>query len=667
MQSCHSFFSFQRSNTVFNYRMARKHDCQQCGATFSKLSELLKHQRLLKHRNKYECNECGKLFYSASNRDRHQQSHNDANHYQCSLCQRVFSRIDNLRRHHAIRHTQKGAGDTEGTTLRMDDLKKNPKKYYTMTKGLERKRRKYNSINTIYKVKIKEIKVEEVSQILQVLGIIFTSMLETMTSTVQQDDLVRVAIHSRDLDFPIQLPFMKKHELTVNLILTEIERVLQSYEEFVLDGTLDIDFFHVKIPSGSGRVIGYANTNHFVKNKRSILQIKNKDNMCCARALVTARARIEEDDRWNSIRQGRKIQERLALELHELADVPVQDCGIEEVKQFQIAMPDYQIFVVSAEHLNAIVYSGPEKEKQIFLFYHDSHFDIITSMPAFLNRSYFCRSCLKGYNTKEEHACNNSCFSCHKIHPAPETGRQLYCKKCNIYFRGEECFALHLKVTDKGNSTCKQYYRCLECGIKINRKLHSKEHHCGEVYCRNCKDFFPPDHQCYMLPVSHSKDDIDSSSSDGHNTGKKDSFDDQEECKIYIYFDFECTQDKVVSCKKGYQPDSETQCCVNCNTASCGSYEHEPNLCIAYKACTYCMDGDISTQSTCEKCGRHENTFSGIDTVNDFCKWLFSKENNGATTFCHNFKGYDSYPILKYLYNNGIIPKVIPNGAKTWQ
>ncbi len=31
---------------------------------------------------------------------------------------------------------------------------------------------------------------------------------------------------------------------------------------------------------------------------------------------------------------------------------------------------------------------------------------------------------------------------------------------------------------------------------------------------------------------------------------------------------------------------------------------------------------------------------------------------------CHNFQGYDSYPILQYLYKNGILPSVVPNGAK---
>jgi hypothetical protein len=43
---------------------------------------------------------------------------------------------------------------------------------------------------------------------------------------------------------------------------------------------------------------------------------------------------------------------------------------------------------------------------------------------------------------------------------------------------------------------------------------------------------------------------------------------------------------------------------------------------------------------------------------------MFSGENEGATVVAHNFKGYDSLPILEYLYQNGVKPTSIANGAK---
>jgi hypothetical protein len=41
-----------------------------------------------------------------------------------------------------------------------------------------------------------------------------------------------------------------------------------------------------------------------------------------------------------------------------------------------------------------------------------------------------------------------------------------------------------------------------------------------------------------------------------------------------------------------------------------------------------------------------------------------SGENEGVTVIAHNFKGYDTLPIQGYLYQNGVKPTIIANGAK---
>lgn len=45
---------------------------------------------------------------------------------------------------------------------------------------------------------------------------------------------------------------MERSEMTVDRILSEIERVLQSYEQFVVDKTFGIEFMHVQSSSGTG-------------------------------------------------------------------------------------------------------------------------------------------------------------------------------------------------------------------------------------------------------------------------------------------------------------------------------------------------------------------------------------------------------------------------------
>ena len=142
---------------------------------------------------------------------------------------------------------------------------------------------------------------------------------------------------------------------------------------------------------------------------------------------------------------------------------------------------------------------------------------MITSLTAFLSRIYFCTNCYKGYNTKEEHACNNVCHNCRRIHDQTEED-WINCQDCGRYFKGSTCFNLHNKTTPLGNSTCTSCYKCKNCGQTVNKRV--GYHNCGNVYCKTCKDYYPSGHQCYMLPVDYN---------------------DRQKKQTYVLFDFECT------------------------------------------------------------------------------------------------------------------------------
>ncbi|XP_052779212.1 uncharacterized protein LOC128216636 [Mya arenaria] len=181
-------------------------------------------------------------------------------------------------------------------------------------------------------------------------------------------------------------------------------------------------------------------------------------------------------------------------------------------------------------------------------------------------------------------------------------------------------------------------------------RKHKNPHVCNETYCKTCKDFVEEDHQCFMQPVEE----------DEHKTAT-----DRTKTKDtkYIYFDFECTQDQQLQCEKGYLSGVNGKC-GNCRKATCGSFEHRPNVCVVQRVCTQCLDSNLSIDSECDHCGKNELVFKGEKTTQQFCQWLFSEENVGATVICHNFKGYDSYPVLQYLHDNAILPEVITNETK---
>ena len=105
--------------------------------------------------------------------------------------------------------------------------------------------------------------------------------------------LVRLSVPCPKLDVPITIPLTMVLELNADLLLSEVERVLQSYEQFVLDESLDIEMIHVRLPKGSvGKRWHYVSLPKMISDKRWFIRIGNED-LYCARALVTAKAKLD--------------------------------------------------------------------------------------------------------------------------------------------------------------------------------------------------------------------------------------------------------------------------------------------------------------------------------------------------------------------------------------
>ena len=140
------------------------------------------------------------------------------------------------------------------------------------------------------------------------------------------------------------------------------------------------------------------------------MRIQNDDELCLARALVVARARLDQDPRYKPrVKHNRPVQTRLARELHDEADVTIDRCGIYEVKQFQAYLNDYQINIVSKELQGSLSYSGPDNEKRIYLYHH---YDVITKMPGFFARRNYCHDCENVYDHRVDHICPSGCSLC---------------------------------------------------------------------------------------------------------------------------------------------------------------------------------------------------------------------------------------------------------------
>ena len=433
---------------------------------------------------------------------------------------------------------------------------------------------------------------------------IFQHLLNDVTEGMDERDQVRFVLRSTQLNTPISIPFMPVLQLTPERVFSQVERVIQSNRDFRLNDTVTVDIIHVEAPQGSGRSKRTTlNIKEYLQKKKSVITIQNNDNLCLARALVVAIAKVENAPNYKNLtRTDRRAQEKKARELHTAANVPLGPCGIPEVELFQKYLTNYEINIVSGNHDSAIIYPAKPSTNSnvtpIYLYLHNNHYDVITSMPAFLSKCYFCHTCRQTYSNKLAHLCPGMCKSCRSYDCIVDD--PLECNECNRWFKSKACYDRHKEPVGGARSVCQGIKKCEKCGKSMEViKLNSKGHICGKK-CSTCglvlneKD----EHKCYIQKTEQTE---------------------ETQYNELLFFYFECKQE---------------------------TGKHEPNLCIVHNEA-----GD-------------EWLFQGSDTTKDFCQWLLTKEHQGCIVVAHNFQGYDGYFIQDFLNKNSIKYEVILRGAK---
>ena len=135
------------------------------------------------------------------------------------------------------------------------------------------------------------------------------------------------------------------------------------------------------------------------------------------------------------------------------------------------------------------------------MFLHDNHFDVITSMPAFVARKKYCHTCKKGYDHVRSHLCGDTCKLCY-FQNCPIVS-WTPCSDCNRIFKSQECFDRHKQNVGNAKSICLSTAKCPHCHLVFDRtRLRPDLHHCGLKRCSTCEKYVGiEDHQCYMQPV----------------------------------------------------------------------------------------------------------------------------------------------------------------------
>ena len=194
-----------------------------------------------------------------------------------------------------------------------------------------------------------------------------------------------------------------------------------------------------------------------------------------------------------------------------------------------------------------------------------------------------------------DHVCKEGCRCCHAQTACVKT-KWVQCSECRRRFVSEACYQNHIAT-----GLCKNIQACADCG----KQYHTyREHVCGMVYCKLCKEHQPEDHLCFMKPLSSNDDREDDEEDEDPRPAKR-----RKKMKVqrFIFYDFECMLvDK----------------------------QHVPNLCVIDSVCEHCMQTPMDAQ--CYYCKHEQVVFSGPDTLQQVGEWMFSGKNKGAICIAHN-------------------------------
>ena len=460
----------------------------------------------------------------------------------------------------------------------------------------------------------------------------------------------------------------------VDALLNRLSRALNSNEQFEMDDSFQMRITHVPRPpqgTGSKRRLkpGHQTLALLKPKKRSIVQIQNTDDLCCARALVTAKAKVDQHSQWYAFRDGRKIQKDQALKLHDDAHVPFGPCGYEELTQFSQAPPlyDYQILLVDDDRAFHITSFGhPNPDKQLILLHEKGHYDVITTLKGFLGKSYVCAHCFKGYDQAGKHRCKiqlkcgcclqPNCPDFHQAHPRNLKATRR-CHECGRDFFGDLCFQAHQSKTLEGKtaenlqrSICFNKRRCTGCHKMETGLQQVKRHRCGYLTCPSCKEYVNAQtHKCFIQKAPSPQEEKEQKKERKRkrqqqrgppvrrgaaavlqtlraNEGGDDECsddDDDDPPPLHVFFDIEAMQLQE---------------------------QHVANLLVA----------ETEDDSRPVR-------FRGEHCVSDFLEWLDTltqEDTRPVNVLAHNFQGYDGYFVVNQYHANNQIIQQIRNGCK---
>ena len=322
----------------------------------------------------------------------------------------------------------------------------------------EKHNTKYKATEKDFKITFQDMDAVSFSETLELVSRLIERVLARLLKDVEPHHKVRLVLRSPELDAAIQIPFTRKKDLHAREVIDYIVRVLNSNQSFHIHPGIILNVIHVAVPRGGTRKrVKSFDPKKILKDKRSVITINNKDDLCFGRALAVAKCHALKEnndekarDSWDSLRRYDGPQKAAAEALYDAAGVKRGRCGVPEMQKFQeFLAPDFgiNVFQLNMTPGEQHIFRGRiNAPMQLYIAYYKEHFDTITSITGFLDRSFFCNPCGIGFNDTRKHMCTRpecySCFhsSCRSTRKIPKDIQSyLECNECHRFFRDAYC------------------------------------------------------------------------------------------------------------------------------------------------------------------------------------------------------------------------------------
>ena len=459
--------------------------------------------------------------------------------HKCKHCEKGFTRKYNLQRHTARCHAEGSSTKTHPSSSQQESKEGGceiePDQMFTLEKRIGTYNKKFGVNEVHYICRFRE---ETYGQdVLQTLLCTLNTILDQVLSEISDSAMVQLSmVAPTELDYPIVLPFLDKDMITIDVLLTYISKVLQSYKEFRLWPNVIIKLASVE----NKKTKGYSIKSCFqswAKTSRSIIKTPNNgSNDCFLEAIVLGLAysisqlfiKCKGDVTkiptwlqdyglqilWNS-RSHIKIL-RNDRKLKHIVKIVQQVCGIgrggvsvsnyHKIQDKFLARVGYRLQVFNMRHPNGLSYSTPplsdtDPGENVYIYVKEEHAYTITKICGFLQIMFFCPYCLMSARHIRLHKCQIVCYRCGlKGGSVDCTGVLVFCSDCNKYFQGPTCLERH-----KENGICSKEKYCPLCCSYVHKskKTGKMTHRCGFKRCNICKcnyDISIP-HKCFIQPL----------------------------------------------------------------------------------------------------------------------------------------------------------------------